>query len=186
MWLIAKPKEAGRPGEEKIRDKARKIETQFLLFVYIRPTLNACLDIVAQQCVVVRNDALGTFHAVMHAPKVQLKLDKHCQRRIFYEQYFRLACQDFHGLKIFNVRWTSYFWQDSTALSRVSFLPFISLVAPTFLAPAFQNLADARLAQPVERKALNLVVVGSSPTVGVPVGNWTLQNRFQETKGLDS
>ena len=27
--------------------------------------------------------------------------------------------------------------------------------------------AEARLAQPVERKALNLVVVGSSPTVGV-------------------
>ena len=26
---------------------------------------------------------------------------------------------------------------------------------------------EARLAQPVERKALNLVVVGSSPTVGV-------------------
>ena len=103
MWLIAKPKEAGRPGEEKIRDKTRQIETQFLFFFgYIRPTLNACLDIVAQQCVVVRNDALGTFHAVMHAPKVQLKLDKHCQRRIFYEQYFRLACQDFHGLKIFN------------------------------------------------------------------------------------
>jgi hypothetical protein len=29
------------------------------------------------------------------------------------------------------------------------------------------TLADARLAQSVERKALNLVVVGSSPTVGV-------------------
>ena len=28
-------------------------------------------------------------------------------------------------------------------------------------------LPDARLAQSVERKALNLVVVGSSPTVGV-------------------
>ena len=28
-------------------------------------------------------------------------------------------------------------------------------------------LAEARLAQPAERKALNLVVVGSSPTVGV-------------------
>ena len=27
--------------------------------------------------------------------------------------------------------------------------------------------ATARLAQPAERKALNLVVVGSSPTVGV-------------------
>ena len=31
---------------------------------------------------------------------------------------------------------------------------------------------SARLAQSVERKALNLVVVGSSPTVGVPVVNW--------------
>ena len=29
------------------------------------------------------------------------------------------------------------------------------------------SLAEARLAQPAERKALNLVVVGSSPTVGV-------------------
>ena len=28
-------------------------------------------------------------------------------------------------------------------------------------------LAEARLAQPAERKALNLVVMGSSPTVGV-------------------
>ncbi len=31
----------------------------------------------------------------------------------------------------------------------------------------FLLLAEARLAQSVERKALNLVVVGSSPTVGV-------------------
>ena len=31
----------------------------------------------------------------------------------------------------------------------------------------FQLLAGARLAQSVERKALNLVVVGSSPAVGV-------------------
>ena len=30
-----------------------------------------------------------------------------------------------------------------------------------------QRLADARLAQSAKRKALNLVVVGSSPTVGV-------------------
>ena len=30
-----------------------------------------------------------------------------------------------------------------------------------------ENLVKARLAQSVERKALNLVVVGSSPTVGV-------------------
>ena len=29
------------------------------------------------------------------------------------------------------------------------------------------HCAEARLAQPAERKALNLVVVGSSPTVGV-------------------
>ena len=32
------------------------------------------------------------------------------------------------------------------------------------------ELLTARLAQSVERKALNLVVVGSSPTVGVLVG----------------
>ena len=44
---------------------------------------------------------------------------------------------------------------------------------------------SARLAQSVERKALNLVVVGSSPTVGVPVVNWILQSRFQETKAPD-
>ena len=30
-----------------------------------------------------------------------------------------------------------------------------------------QSLSSARLAQSVERKALNLVVVGSSPTVGI-------------------
>ena len=30
-----------------------------------------------------------------------------------------------------------------------------------------QHILEARLAQPVEGKALNLVVVGSSPTVGV-------------------
>ena len=30
-----------------------------------------------------------------------------------------------------------------------------------------QHIPEARLAQPVVRKALNLVVVGSSPTVGV-------------------
>jgi hypothetical protein len=34
---------------------------------------------------------------------------------------------------------------------------------------AFCLLLHARLAQPAERKALNLVVVGSSPTVGVLV-----------------
>jgi hypothetical protein len=33
----------------------------------------------------------------------------------------------------------------------------------------FIMLAYARLAQLVERKALNLVVVGSSPTVGVSI-----------------
>ena len=31
----------------------------------------------------------------------------------------------------------------------------------------FISLTDARLAQSVERKTLNLVVVGSSPTVGI-------------------
>ena len=35
------------------------------------------------------------------------------------------------------------------------------------LRTATQMLHQARLAQPAERKALNLVVVGSSPTVGV-------------------
>ena len=45
--------------------------------------------------------------------------------------------------------------------------------------------ATARLAQSVERKALNLVVVGSSPMVGVPVVNWILQSRFQDTKAPD-
>ena len=33
-------------------------------------------------------------------------------------------------------------------------------------------IASARLAQLVERKALNLVVVGSSPTVGIPFCDW--------------
>ena len=33
------------------------------------------------------------------------------------------------------------------------------------------NSLHARLAQSVERKALNLVVVGSSPTVGVDIGS---------------
>ena len=37
----------------------------------------------------------------------------------------------------------------------------------TLAAKPCDNRATARLAQPVERKALNLVVVGSSPTVGV-------------------
>ena len=32
-----------------------------------------------------------------------------------------------------------------------------------------ERASSARLAQSVERKTLNLVVVGSSPTVGVPV-----------------
>ena len=41
----------------------------------------------------------------------------------------------------------------------------------------FQNRIQARLAQPVERKALNLVVVGSSPTVGALPNHsfWTFQ-----------
>ena len=38
-----------------------------------------------------------------------------------------------------------------------------AMLLPTF----FQFKASARLAQSAERKALNLVVVGSSPTVGV-------------------
>ena len=45
-----------------------------------------------------------------------------------------------------------------------------AMFAPTFFqfkAPMFQLKASARLAQSAERKALNLVVVGSSPTVGV-------------------
>ena len=35
---------------------------------------------------------------------------------------------------------------------------------------AVNHLSEARLAQPAERKALNLVVVGSRPTVGVVAG----------------
>ena len=35
--------------------------------------------------------------------------------------------------------------------------------------------AGARLAQSAERKALNLVVVGSSPTVGVSFAEWRRQ-----------
>ena len=45
-----------------------------------------------------------------------------------------------------------------------------AMFLPTFFqfkAPMFQLKASARLAQSAERKALNLVVVGSSPTVGV-------------------
>ena len=34
--------------------------------------------------------------------------------------------------------------------------------------------SEARLAQPAERKALNLVVVGSSPTVGVEEGTFVV------------
>ena len=56
-------------------------------------------------------------------------------------------------------------------------------VAPGQFAPTTST--TARLAQSAERKALNLVVVGSSPTVGVPVVNWILQSRFQETKAPD-
>ena len=41
-----------------------------------------------------------------------------------------------------------------------------NLQASTFPS-SFRGFAVARLAQSVERKALNLVVVGSSPTVGV-------------------
>ena len=38
---------------------------------------------------------------------------------------------------------------------------------PVYLDSPGADLINARLAQSVERKALNLVVVGSSPTVGV-------------------
>ena len=38
---------------------------------------------------------------------------------------------------------------------------------PPLHAPTLTISASARLAQPAERKALNLVVVGTSPTVGV-------------------
>ena len=41
-------------------------------------------------------------------------------------------------------------------------------------------IAQARLAQSVERKALNLVVVGSSPTVGVFGSEGWGNQRFQE------
>ena len=48
----------------------------------------------------------------------------------------------------------------------------VALVSCTLLAiagwDALRDLTEARLAQSAERKALNLVVVGSSPTVGVP------------------
>ena len=46
---------------------------------------------------------------------------------------------------------------------------------------------SARLAQLVEREALNLVVVGSSPTVGtyfIDFGKLSLQNTFQHTPCL--
>ena len=52
------------------------------------------------------------------------------------------------------------------------------------LPSSFRGLAVARLAQSVERKALNLVVVGSSPTVGVSshkrgrVGNAFVMMRY--------
>ena len=41
----------------------------------------------------------------------------------------------------------------------------------------------ARLAQSAERKALNLVVVGSSPTVGAPVRTGEHSVRLRETLG---
>ena len=46
--------------------------------------------------------------------------------------------------------------------------------------------SEARLAQSAERKALNLVVVGSSPTVGVLFGSaslWVLGNRSVHVGG---
>ena len=42
-----------------------------------------------------------------------------------------------------------------------------------------QPCSEARLAQPVERKALNLVVVGSSPMVGVAMERCPWQHREQ-------
>ena len=42
-----------------------------------------------------------------------------------------------------------------------------------------QECSEARLAQPVERKALNLVVAGSSPTVGVAMERCSWQHREQ-------
>ena len=47
-----------------------------------------------------------------------------------------------------------------------------------------QPCSEARLAQPVERKALNLVVVGSSPTVGVAMERCSWQHREQTCQFL--
>ena len=62
--------------------------------------------------------------------------------------------QDFHEVKIFNVRW--------------NFAPvYVDVFSNTSTYNlTFQEPFKARLAQSAERKALNLVVVGSSPTVG--------------------
>ena len=46
-----------------------------------------------------------------------------------------------------------------------------------------KSVLSAHLAQSVERKALNLVVVGSSPTVGVPVVNWEHSVCLRKTLG---
>ena len=43
----------------------------------------------------------------------------------------------------------------------------LSTIEHSTVAIVSQQIDQARLAQSVERKALNLVVVGSSPTVGV-------------------
>jgi hypothetical protein len=55
-------------------------------------------------------------------------------------------------------------------LSRIVFsrLPFFFAIRAS--GSSFRTLNYARLAQSVERQALNLMVVGSSPTVGVLFG----------------
>ena len=63
--------------------------------------------------------------------------------------------QDFHAMKIFNVRWKLLLMVGYMGIRLHPSRPL-----------TFQSTCKARLAQPVERKALNLVVVGSSPTVG--------------------
>ena len=65
--------------------------------------------------------------------------------------------------------------EGSNPSSVTTFLPrgkFANLTQFSKLAPLFMS----RLAQLVERKTLNLVVVGSSPTVGIPF--WSLWHTF--------
>ena len=56
----------------------------------------------------------------------------------------------------------------------------ISSTVPVIQAHGFVHRSSARLAQSVECKALNLVVVGSSPTVGVFLGLELIQSRSSE------